>query len=125
MLVSGSAVTLIFRTVMGGPLGGRFDFMYMKPMSIPDGAALLLNTLKYYAPDQVTTPELALYASTQVGGHPYYLYCLATSSLKGKSFKMRKPLIGLSVMRLKTVKFMVSGSLILRTTANISMLMMI
>jgi predicted AAA+ superfamily ATPase len=90
MLVSGSAVTLIFRTVMGGPLGGRFDFMYMKPMSIPDGATLLLNTLKYYAPDKVTTPELALYASTQVGGHPYYLYCLATSSLKGKSFEDEK-----------------------------------
>jgi len=87
MLVSGSAVTLIFKTVMGGPLGGRFDFMYMKPMSIPDGAALLLNILKYYAPDKVTTPEMALYASTQVGGHPYYLYCLATSSLKGKNFK--------------------------------------
>ena len=26
MLVSGYAVTLVFRTVMGGPLGGRFDF---------------------------------------------------------------------------------------------------
>ena len=90
MLVSGSAVTLIFRTVMGGPLGGRFDFMYMKPMSIPDGAALLLNTLKYYAPDKVTTPKLALYASTQVGGHPYYLYCLATSKCEGKSFKDEK-----------------------------------
>ncbi|MDM8559944.1 hypothetical protein [Candidatus Parabeggiatoa sp. HSG14] len=90
MLVSGSAVTLIFKTVMGGPLGGRFDFMYMKPMSIPDGAALLLNTLKYYAPDKVTTPELAFYASTQVGGHPYYLYCLATSKCEGKSFKDEK-----------------------------------
>jgi predicted AAA+ superfamily ATPase len=90
MLVSGSAVTLIFRTVMGGPLGGRFDFMYMKPMSIPDGATLLLNTLKYYAPSQVTTPEMALYASTQVGGHPYYLYCLATSKCEGKSFKDEK-----------------------------------
>jgi hypothetical protein len=86
MLVSGSAVTLIFRTVMGGPLGGRFDFMYMKPLSIPDGAALLLNTLKYYAPDKMTTPELALYASQEVGGHPYYLYCLATSKCKNKSF---------------------------------------
>jgi predicted AAA+ superfamily ATPase len=90
MLVSGSAVTLIFRTVMGGPLGGRFDFMYLKPMSIPDGATLLLNTLEYYAPDKKTTPKLALYASTQVGGHPYYLYCLATSSLKGKSFANQK-----------------------------------
>jgi predicted transcriptional regulator len=86
MLVSGSAVTLIFRTVMGGPLGGRFDFMYMKPMSIPDGATLLLNTLKYYAPLQVTTPEMALYASQEVGGHPYYLYCLATSKCENKSF---------------------------------------
>jgi len=86
MLVSGSAVTLIFRTVMGGPLGGRFDFKYIKPLSIPDGAALLLNTLKYYAQNKVTTPELALYASAQVGGHPYYLYCLATSQCGGKSF---------------------------------------
>jgi len=87
MLVSGSAVTLIFRTVMGGPLGGRFDFMYIKPLSIPDGATLLHNTLKYYyAPGSVITPELALYASAQVGGHPYYLYCLATSKYKGKAF---------------------------------------
>ena len=52
MLVSGSAVTLIFKTIMGGPLGGRFDFMYLKPMSILDGAMLLQNALKYYAPDQ-------------------------------------------------------------------------
>ncbi len=86
MLVCGSAVTLIFRTVMGGPLGGRFGFMY-KTLSIPDGAALVLNTLKYYAPDKATTPELALYASTQVGGHPYYLYCLATSKCESKSFE--------------------------------------
>jgi len=86
MLVCGSAVTLIFRTVMGGPLGGRFDFMYIKPLSIPDGATLLHNTLKYYAPGSVITPELALYASAQVGGHPYYLYCLATSKYKGKAF---------------------------------------
>jgi len=86
MLVCGSAVTLIFRTVMGGPLGGRFDFMYIKPLSIPDGATLLYNTLKYYAPGSVITTELALYASAQVGGHPYYLYCLATSKYKGKAF---------------------------------------
>jgi len=90
MLVSGSAVTLIFRTVMGGPLGGRFDFMYIKPLSIPDGAALLLNTLKYYTPDKVTTPKLALYASAQVGGHPYYLYCLATSKCEDKEFEDEK-----------------------------------
>jgi hypothetical protein len=38
----------------------------------------------------VTTPELTLYASTQVGGHPYYLYCLATSKCEGKSFKDEK-----------------------------------
>ena len=35
MLVSGSAVTMIFKTVMGGPLGGRFGFTYVKPLSIP------------------------------------------------------------------------------------------
>jgi predicted transcriptional regulator len=90
MLVSGSAVTLIFRTVMGGPLGGRFDFMYMKPMSIPDGAMLLHKALKYYASDKAITPEHALYASAQVGGHPYYLYCLATSKCEGKGFEDEK-----------------------------------
>ncbi len=86
MLVSGSAVTLIFKTVMGGPLGGRFGFKYIKPLSIPDGATLLHNTLKYYALGFVITPELALYASAQVGGHPYYLYCLAVSDYEDKGF---------------------------------------
>jgi hypothetical protein len=86
MLVSGSAVTLVFRTVMGGPLGGRFDFMYMRPMSVPDGATLQHTTLKHYAQGQTISPELALYASAQVGGHPYYLYCLATSKCEGKEF---------------------------------------
>ncbi len=86
MLVSGSAVTLIFRTVMGGPLGGRFGFKYIKPLSIPDGATLLHNALRYYAPDQAITPEQALYASAQAGGHPYYLYCLAVSDYEDKGF---------------------------------------
>ncbi|MCP4109625.1 MAG: hypothetical protein GY749_29580 [Desulfobacteraceae bacterium] len=86
MLVSGSAVTLVFRTVMGGPLGGRFGFRYLRPFSIPDGAALLHNVIKFYAPDATITPELALYASTQTGGHPYYLYCLAVSDYEDKSF---------------------------------------
>jgi len=90
MLVSGSAVTLIFRTVMGGPLGGRFGFKYLKPLSIPDGATLLHHALKYYAPGSVITPELALYASAQVGGHPYYLYCLAVSDYGDKEFKDEK-----------------------------------
>ena len=86
MLVSGSAVTLIFRTVMGGPLGGRFDFTYLKPLSIPDGAALLQNLLTIYMPDEQLRPEDALYASAQVNGHPYYVYCLAMSKCDGKSF---------------------------------------
>ena len=86
MLVSGSAVTLIFRTVMGGPLSGRFGFKYLKPLSIPDGATLLLQCVKYYVPDHTIMPEQALYASAQVGGHPYYLYCLAVSEYEGKDF---------------------------------------
>ncbi len=86
MLVSGSAVTLIFSTVMGGPLAGRFGFKYLRPMSVPDGAALLHNVVKYYAPGATVTPELALYASAQTGGHPYYLYCLAVSDYEHKSF---------------------------------------
>ncbi|QTA87468.1 hypothetical protein [Desulfonema magnum] len=86
MLVSGSAVTLVFRTVMGGPLGGRFGFSYLKPLSIPDGAALLRQLLEIYVPKATVSPEDALYASTQVGGHPYYLYCLAMSKAENKKF---------------------------------------
>ncbi len=86
MLVSGSAVTLIFRTVMGGALGGRFGFKYMRPLSIPDGATLLRTLLRLYASDAAITPENALHASAQVGGHPYYLYCLSVSECEGKKF---------------------------------------
>ncbi|QTA78884.1 NTP hydrolase p-loop-containing [Desulfonema limicola] len=89
MLVSGSAVTLIFRTVMGGPLGGRFGFTYLKPISIPDGASLLQTLLPLYAPKRRITPEMALYASTQVTGHPYYLYCIATSVHEGEIFETK------------------------------------
>ncbi|MCP4751917.1 MAG: hypothetical protein GY866_13565, partial [Proteobacteria bacterium] len=59
---------------------------YLKPLSIPDGATLLRNVVKMYASDQTITPELAMYASGQTGGHPYYLYCLAVSDRDGKSF---------------------------------------
>ncbi|MCP4105019.1 MAG: hypothetical protein GY749_05715 [Desulfobacteraceae bacterium] len=86
MLVSGSAVTLVFKTVMGGPLGGRFAFTYLKPLSIPDGAVLLRQLLDIYVPDTDVSPEDALYASAQVEGHPYYLYCLAMSKCKDKKF---------------------------------------
>ncbi len=85
MLVSGSAVTLIFRTVMGGPLGGRFDFTYLRPLSVPDGAALLHQLLDIYAPDTKLSTVNALYASAQTGGHPYYLYCLAMSKYENKN----------------------------------------
>jgi hypothetical protein len=85
MLVSGSAVTLIFRTVMGGPLWGRFDFRYLRPLSITDGTTLITNLIRLYMKTTIT-PENALYASTEVGGHPYYLYCLATSKCDNKSF---------------------------------------
>ncbi|MCP4376829.1 MAG: hypothetical protein GY794_11715, partial [bacterium] len=61
MLVSGSAVTMIFRTVMGGPLGGRFGFTYIRPLSIPDGATLLQQAVAYYLPGTVISPEHALY----------------------------------------------------------------
>ncbi|CAN2050594.1 P-loop domain-containing protein [Candidatus Magnetomoraceae bacterium gMMP-1] len=86
MLVAGSAVTLVFKTVMGGPLGGRFGFKYLRPLSVPDGAALLKTLLDIYAPDAEITPKNALYASAQVGGHPYYLYCLSVSEYENKKF---------------------------------------
>ncbi|MCP4350483.1 MAG: hypothetical protein GY795_33860, partial [Desulfobacterales bacterium] len=90
MLVSGSAVTMIFTTVMGGPLGGRFGFKYLKPLSVPDGAALLHTLLKLYAPGTSVTSENALYTSDQVAGHPYYLYCLSVSEYEGKKFDDRR-----------------------------------
>ncbi|MDM8521516.1 hypothetical protein QUF64_15830, partial [Anaerolineales bacterium HSG6] len=89
MLVSGSAVTLIFKTVMGGALGGRFNFRYLKPLSIPDGATLLQTLLKLYTDNATISTENALYASSQVGGHPYYLYCLSTSDAGVKAFNSR------------------------------------
>ncbi|MDM8529848.1 hypothetical protein QUF63_01655 [Anaerolineales bacterium HSG25] len=89
MLVSGSAVTLIFKTVMGGALGGRFNFRYLKPLSIPDGATLLQTLLKLYTDNATISTENALYASSQVGGHPYYLYCLSTSDTGVKAFNSR------------------------------------
>jgi predicted transcriptional regulator len=84
MLVSGSAVTMIFKTVMGGPLGGRFGFTYVKPLSIPDGVTLLYNLIRIYRSDLSIQPEMAFYASSQVGGHPYYLYCLVQSKFEQK-----------------------------------------
>ncbi|MCP4404210.1 MAG: hypothetical protein GY801_43745, partial [bacterium] len=72
--------------VMGGPLGGRFGFTYIRPLSIPDGATLLQQAVAYYLPGTVISPEHALYASAQVGGHPYYLYCLAVSDAEDKGF---------------------------------------
>jgi predicted transcriptional regulator len=90
MLVTGSAVTLVFRTVMGGPLGGRFSLKYLKPLSIPDGAILLQTLIPLYSPETPITPENALYASLQTGGHPYYLYCLSISDYVNKQFDSRQ-----------------------------------
>jgi len=86
MLVSGSAVTLIFKTVMGGPLGGRFDFMYLKPLAIADGATLIKNLVNIYVPELTIDLEMAMYASTKVNGHPYYLYAIVTSKYPSKTF---------------------------------------
>ncbi|MDM8528105.1 hypothetical protein QUF58_07815 [Anaerolineales bacterium HSG24] len=87
MLVSGSAVTLIFKTVMGGPLAGRFDPIYLKPLAIPDGAILLRHLLRLYVGNTPISPENAIYASSEVTGHPYYLFCLATSQIDSKTFE--------------------------------------
>ncbi len=86
MLVSGSAVTMVFQTVMGGALGGRFGLKYLRPLSVADGATLLHTLLRLYASDAEITTENALYASAQVGGHPYYLYCLSVSECEDREF---------------------------------------
>ena len=83
LLVSGSAVTMIFKTVMGGPLGGRFSFFYLKPMSIADGAELAKRLI-----DEIDD-ELANYLSFQLGGHPYYITCCAKSKAPVRGFASR------------------------------------
>ncbi|NPV80519.1 MAG: hypothetical protein HPY52_09635 [Firmicutes bacterium] len=88
MLVAGSAVTMIFRTVMGGPLGGRFGFKYLKPMSIEDGATLMKKLLRMR--DSDITDELAIYLSSRVNGHPYYVYCCADSDCPDKDFTIKE-----------------------------------
>jgi len=88
MLVSGSAVTLVFRTVMGGPLGGRFGFKYLKPLSIPDGATLITKLL--INKGIAISEENAIYISAETQGHPYYLYCCAETDLEDKSFATRE-----------------------------------
>jgi len=88
MLVSGSAVTMVFRTVMGGPLGGRFGFKYLKPLSIPDGATLIVKLLK--KKDIIISDENAFYISAETQGHPYYLYCCAESDFHGKNFTTKE-----------------------------------
>jgi hypothetical protein len=88
MLVSGSAVTLIFRTVMGGPLGGRFNFKYLKPLSIADGATLIKNLLE--TKNLKINEENAIYLSSEAGGHPYYLYCCAESDFQDKDFESKE-----------------------------------
>ena len=88
MLVSGSAVTLVFRTVMGGPLGGRFGFKYLKPLSIPDGATLITKLLMNRGID--IDAENAIYISNETQGHPYYLYCCSETDLNEKSFATKE-----------------------------------
>ncbi|NPV79932.1 MAG: hypothetical protein HPY52_06590 [Firmicutes bacterium] len=88
MLVSGSAVTMIFRTVMGGPLGGRFGFKYLKPMSIEDGATLMKKLLRER--DSDISDELAIYLSSRVNGHPYYVFCCADSDCPVKDFTTKE-----------------------------------
>lgn len=85
MLVSGSAVTMIFNTTMGGPLGGRFSFRYLKPMSTEDGAQLV----KKLIPPENITDELAHYLSFQLSGHPYYITCCARSRYPLEKFTSR------------------------------------
>jgi len=88
MLVSGSAVTMVFRTVMGGPLGGRFGFKYLKPLSIPDGAALIIKLLKKKGVN--ISDQNAIYISVETQGHPYYLYCCAESDFQDKNFETKE-----------------------------------
>jgi len=66
----------------GAPLGGRFGFTYVK--SIPDGITLLFHLIKINRSDLSIQPEMAFYASSQVDGHPYYLYCLVHSKYEQK-----------------------------------------
>ena len=70
-------------------MGGRFGFRYVKPLSIPDGVTLLYHLIRIYRSDLSIQPEMAFYTSSQVGGHPYYLYCLVTSLFE-QNFESRE-----------------------------------
>ena len=37
-------------------------------------------------PDVLIHSEKAMYASAQLGGHPYYIYCLVMSKYENKQF---------------------------------------
>jgi len=88
MLVSGSAVTMVFRTVMGGALSGRFGFKYLKPLSIPDGATLITKLL--LKKGVKISGENAIYLSNEAQGHPYYLYCCAESEYRNKNYDTKE-----------------------------------
>ena len=92
VILSGSAITLVFRTVMGGPLGGRFGFKYLKPLSIPDGATLITKLL--HNKGVIINEENAVYISNETQGHPYYLYCCAESDFKDMDFATREGIDG-------------------------------
>jgi DNA-binding transcriptional ArsR family regulator len=64
--------------------------MYLKPLSIADGANLIKNLVNIYTPESTIDLEMAMYASTKVNGHPYYLYCLVTSKYPSKIFDDEK-----------------------------------
>jgi DNA-binding Lrp family transcriptional regulator len=87
MVVSGSAVSLVVDTVMGGLLARRFGPYYLRPFDQP---ASLEYAYKLSRKKQVKlSEEAAVQIHRLTGGNPYYIWCFFHSlGLKEKDLAM-------------------------------------
>jgi hypothetical protein len=77
MIVTGSAVSLVTKTVMGGLLARRFGPYHLKPF---DRQHTLEYAYKLARSRQITLSEkVAVEMYRLTGGNPYYIWCLFSS----------------------------------------------
>ena len=77
MVVTGSAVHLISKTVFGGLLARRFNPFYLKPFSIEHSVEYAFKLSKI---DSIKIiDEVAIQIHQLTGGNPYYIWCIFNS----------------------------------------------
>lgn len=77
MVVTGSAVSLITRTVMGGLLARRFGPYHLEPFDLEHSVECALKLARL---DHVPLHEGVAYGiHTLTGGNPHYIWCLLNS----------------------------------------------